>query len=93
MVEIFSLLFLIAGITLFTRDVKLFKIASGVVLYFSFLVVKENTLLQIFYSFIITMVLLVLVYMNISMKKKDIFYFSIPCWLLVVSVMVSVFSR
>ncbi len=91
MAGIISLLFLCVGAITFTKEIKLFKIASSIMLYFSFVVAKGNVPLQISYISIILIVFIVLLYINSSKKNKDIFYFSIPCWLLVLSVIVKVF--
>lgn len=91
MAEIISLIFLCVGVLAFTREIKLFKIVSSIMLYFSFVVTNGNVPLQVSYISIMLMVLIVLLYVSSSKKNKDIFYFSIPCWLLIFSVIYKVF--
>jgi len=90
MAEVTALLFLCMGILAFTRKLKPFKVLSSIVLYFSFIAVKENVPLQFFYVVIILIALIPLIYIKTSREKKDVFFFSIPCWLYIVSVLVSV---
>lgn len=91
MTAIISLIYLCVGVLAFTRKIKLFKVISSIVLYSSLLISKENIPLQVFNVSIILLSLITLLYINTSKEKKDIFYFSIPCWLLITSIIVVVF--
>ncbi|MFK8256213.1 hypothetical protein ACFL9S_00295 [Erwinia sp. AnSW2-5] len=93
MAEVTALLFLCLGILAFTRKLKPFKVLSSLVLYFSFMVAKDNVPLHIFFVSIILIALITLFYIKTSKEKKDVFYFSIPCWLFIVSVLVNVLAR
>ncbi len=90
MAEVMALLFLCIGVCAFTKKLKPFKVLSSLVLYFSFMVAKENVPMQIFSVSIILIALITLFYVKASKEKKDVFYFSIPCWLFIVSVLVNV---
>lgn len=91
MAGIISLIFLFTGVLALTRKIKLFKVLSSILLYLSFLVAKDIFSLQVFNVSIILLTLIIITYINTSKEKKDIFYFSMPCWLLMASVIVVTF--
>jgi len=86
-----SLIFFIVGTVTFTKKIKIHAIVCTFLFYLAINNIKNTLFLQLTYIAII-----VIAYAYLLMRKKlkgEIVYFSIPCWLLIASILINVFTK
>ncbi|MBE0026753.1 hypothetical protein DNK65_21320 [Citrobacter koseri] len=93
MPAIISLLYLVFGFFVFTRKVRISTLLSGFLLFLSLSIFEHKPLLIFIYSFLIIIVTIVIYRVKASIDKKEVFYFSIPCWLLIISVIINLINN
>ncbi|MTH46000.1 hypothetical protein [Intestinirhabdus alba] len=77
-----SLAFLGIGLIVFHWKPYPYKILSSIILYYA---IRHDTLLQCIYVAITGIALISLCFIKASKNGKEIFYFSMPCWLEIIS--------
>lgn len=91
MAWIVSLIYFILGSVTFTKKIRLFAIASSVLLFLALTSISDSLVLKSIYIAIIAIAFISMFVIKASPDKKGVFYFSIPCWLLISSVLINVF--
>jgi len=91
MAWIVSLIYFILGSVSFTKKIRLFAIVSSVLLFLALTSISDSLMLKSIYIAIIAIAFISMVALKFSPEKKGTFFFSIPCWLLIASVLINVF--
>ncbi|ECS6017657.1 hypothetical protein BR499_21520 [Salmonella enterica subsp. enterica serovar Uganda] len=93
MPAIISLFYLVFGFFLFTRKIRISKLLSGFLLFLSLNILQHNPLLIFIYCLFIIIATIIIGRINTSKAKKEVFYFSMPCWLLILSVIIKLMNK
>ncbi|EJY5273244.1 hypothetical protein OGH44_004330 [Salmonella enterica] len=93
MPAIISLFCLVFGFFLFTRKIRISKLLSGFLLFLSLNILQHNPLLIFIYCLFIIIATIIIGRINISKAKEEVFYFSMPCWLLILSVIINLMNK
>lgn len=91
MVWIVSLIYFLLGTVSFMKQVRLFSIASSVLLCLAFTYITDSPMLTGIYIAILLLSYIAMLIIKGDLSKKGTFYFSVPCWLLILSVLINVF--
>uniref|UniRef100_UPI003F5E03FE hypothetical protein n=1 Tax=Kluyvera sichuanensis TaxID=2725494 RepID=UPI003F5E03FE len=90
---IISLLYLVIGFFIFTRKIKLSKLISTFLLFLSLYILPQHSFLILIYTLIIIIVTLFFYRLTLDLTRKETLYFSMPCWFVVLSIVLNVFYR
>lgn len=91
MAGIVALVYFVAGSLAFTRKIKLFTIASSLLLIAALKIIAVSQPLIIFFVALLVIAFVVLLVVNTERDNKSVFYFSLPCWLLISAVLLDLF--
>ncbi|MDF7760727.1 hypothetical protein PU683_14480 [Kosakonia cowanii] len=86
-----SLIYFILGWIFFTRTFRFYALVSSLLLAIALHNVLQSRLLVILYIAILAGVFFALLLLKRSPDKKGTLYFSLPCWLLIATVLINVF--
>ncbi len=92
MPAIISLIYLMFSLLVFTKD-NYFKRSVRFLLFLSLYILHHKSLLIFIYCLIIIVATVILLRVKISADKKAVFYFSMPCWLLILSVIINLMCK
>ncbi|PDO90339.1 hypothetical protein [Kosakonia pseudosacchari] len=91
MAGIITLFYFTLGTVVFTQKIKLFAIVSSFILYVALHIAAANALLTGLLVACLLITFVILLSLNCNRDKKAVLHFSLPCWLLIVSVIYDVF--
>lgn len=91
MAGIVALVYFVLGSVAFTRKIKLFAIASSLLLLAALTIVAASQLFTLLFITLLVIAFLVLLIMKTPRDNKGVFYFSLPCWLLIGAVLIHLF--
>ncbi|HAT2607908.1 TPA: hypothetical protein I8235_000842 [Kluyvera intermedia] len=91
MAGIVALVYFVVGFVAFTRKIKLFTIASSLLLFAALKIIAASQVLTFFFIALLVSVFVVLTVVKTDRDTKSIFYFSLPCWLLIGAVLIYLF--
>jgi len=86
-----SLVYFVLGWIFFTRTFRLYALVSSLLLAIALHNVLQSRLLVILYLAVLAVTFITLLLLKRSPDKKGTLYFSVPCWLLIVTVIFNVF--
>ncbi|EFQ9605388.1 hypothetical protein H0J83_004238 [Salmonella enterica] len=81
MPAIISLIYLMFSLLVFTKKITISNVLSAFLLFLSLYILHHKSLLIFIYCLIIIA------------DKKAVFYFSMPCWLLILSVIINLMNK
>ncbi|ECC4378662.1 hypothetical protein C2F16_22935, partial [Salmonella enterica] len=87
MPAIISLIYLMFSLLVFTKKITISNVLSAFLLFLSLYILHHKSLLIFIYCLIIVATV-ILHQVKTSADKKAVFYFSMPCWLLILSVII-----
>lgn len=90
MLAIISLIYLMFSLLVFTKKITISNVLSAFLLFLSLYILHHKSLLIFIYCLIIIVATAILHRVKTSADKKAVFYFSMPCWLLVLSVIINI---
>ncbi|OFB11790.1 hypothetical protein BG487_09855 [Salmonella enterica subsp. enterica serovar Typhimurium] len=90
MPAIISLIYLMFSLLVFTKKITISNVLSAFLLFLSLYILHHKSLLIFISCLIIIVATAILHRVNISAVIKAAFYFSMPCWLLVLSVIINI---
>ncbi|EJP2128818.1 hypothetical protein NUZ96_004008 [Salmonella enterica] len=94
MPAIISLIYLMFSLLVFTKKITISNVLSAFLLFLSLYILHHKSLLIFIYCLIIIIVAtVILLRVKISADKKAVFYFSMPCWLLILSVIINLMNK
>ncbi|EFT4981453.1 hypothetical protein H2519_004312, partial [Salmonella enterica] len=88
MPAIISLIYLMFSLLVFTKKITISNVLSAFLLFLSLYILHHKSLLIFIYCLIIVATV-ILHQVKTSADKKAVFYFSMPCWLLILSVIIN----
>lgn len=91
MVWIVALLYFAPGYMAFLKKIKLFAVVSSILFALALIAVSDSLLLQAIYIAIVVITFTGLLAVKTTGNNKGTMYFSLPCWLLIASVVIKVF--
>ncbi len=91
MAGIIALVYFVLGAVAFTRKIKLFAIASSLLLFVALTIVAASQPFTLLFIALLVIAFLVLLIVKKPRDNKGIFYFSLPCWLLIGAVLIHLF--
>lgn len=86
-----SAVYFILGWIFFTRTFRLYALVSSLLLAIALHNVLQSQLLVMLYLAILAVAFFTLLLLKRSPDKKGTLYFSVPCWLLIATVIINVF--
>jgi len=86
-----SLAYFVIGWIFFTRTFRLYALVSSLLLAIALHNVLHSQLLVMLYLALLAVAFITLLLLKRSPDKKGTLYFSVPCWLLIATVMINVF--
>ncbi|EIR8815417.1 hypothetical protein LT319_004458 [Salmonella enterica] len=92
MPAIISLIYLMFSLLVFTKKITISNVLSAFLLFLSLYILHHKSLLIFIYCLIIVATV-ILLRVKISADKKAVFYFSMPCWLLILSVIINLMNK
>ena len=87
MAGIVALVYFVAGSLAFTRKIKLFTIASSLLLFAALKIIAASQVLTFFFIALLGIAFMVLLIVKSPRENKSTLYFSFPCWLLIGAVL------
>lgn len=94
MPAIISLIYLMFSLLVFTKKITISNVLSAFLLFLSLYILHHKSLLIFIYCLIIIIVATVILHqVKTSADKKTVFYFSMPCWLLILSVIINLMNK
>lgn len=87
MAGIVALVYFVVGCVAFTRKIKLFTIASSLLLFAALKIIAASQVLTFFFIALLGIAFMVLLIVKSPCENKSILYFSFPCWLLIGAVL------
>lgn len=91
MAGIVALVYFVVGFVAFTRKIKLFTIASTLLLFAALKMIAVSQPLTLVFIALLVIAFVVLLVMKNERDNKSVFYFSLPCWLLIGAVLIYLF--
>ncbi|MDV2902637.1 hypothetical protein R0H17_13440 [Phytobacter diazotrophicus] len=91
MAGIVALVYFVVGFVAFTRKIKLFTIASTLLLFVALKMIAVSQPLTLVFIALLVIAFVVLLVMKNERDNKSVFYFSLPCWLLIGAVLIHLF--
>ncbi|ECJ5874760.1 hypothetical protein DIR86_004412 [Salmonella enterica subsp. salamae] len=88
MPAIISLIYLMFSLLVFTKKIRISNVLSAFLLFLSLYILHHKSLLIFIYCLIIVATV-ILHRVKTSADKKAVFYFSMPCWLLILSIIIN----
>ncbi|MBW3145260.1 hypothetical protein KZC46_18420 [Salmonella enterica subsp. enterica serovar Javiana] len=93
MQAIISLRYLMFSLLVFPKKITISNVLYAFLLFLSLYMLHHKSL-RIFIYWIISIVATVILHrVKISADKKAVFYFSMPCWLLILSVIINLMNK
>ncbi|EAV1890161.1 hypothetical protein EW221_22250 [Salmonella enterica] len=92
MPAIISLIYLMFSLLVFTKKITISNVLSAFLLFLSLYILHHKSLLIFIYCLIIVATV-ILHQVKTSADKKAVFYFSMPCWLLILSVIINLMNK
>ncbi len=92
MPAIISLIYLMFSLLVFTKKITISNVLSAFLLFLSLYILHHKSLLIFIYCLIIIVATVILHQVKTSADKKAVFYFSMPCWLLILSVIINLMN-
>lgn len=93
MPAIISLIYLMFSLLVFTKKITISNVLSAFLLFLSLYILHHKSLLIFIYCLIIIVATVILHQVKTSADKKAVFYFSMPCWLLILSVIINLMKK
>ncbi|EBQ9763792.1 TPA: hypothetical protein P5K82_004687 [Salmonella enterica subsp. enterica serovar Concord] len=93
MPAIISLIYLMFSLLVFTKKITISNVLSAFLLFLSLYILHYKSLLIFIYCLIIIVATVILHQVKTSADKKAVFYFSMPCWLLILSVIINLMNK
>lgn len=93
MPAIISLFYLVFGFFYLQEKLGSQNFSSGFLLFLSLNILQHNPLLIFIYCLFIIIATIIIGRINTSKAKKEVFYFSMPCWLLILSVIINLMNK
>lgn len=86
-----SIFYLLFGFVFFKRKIKISWLLSSFLFYLS-IHIQDNLAIKSIFIFIALLLMLALFFLERKQEWKKNFYFSIPCWIIILSVTINLFS-
>lgn len=94
MPAIISLIYLMFSLLVFTKKITISNVLSAFYCFYRYIYFTINHYLYLFiYCLIIIVATVILHQVKTSADKKAVFYFSMPCWLLILSVIINLMNK
>ncbi|AUV00963.1 hypothetical protein AAIG33_04930 [Phytobacter ursingii] len=91
MAGIVALVYFVVGCVAFTRKIKLFTIASSLLLFAALTLLAPSPVFTLLCIALLVIAFMVLLIVNSPRENKSTLYFSFPCWLLIGAVLLHLF--
>ncbi|AMO49891.1 hypothetical protein GA0061071_107143 [Kosakonia oryzendophytica] len=88
---IIALIYFALGTLLFIKKIRLYTITSSFLLFVALHIVAPSQLLTAIWIAVLLLTFAGLLIIKSSRDKRGVFYFSLPCWLLIASVIIDLF--
>ncbi|TCC07085.1 hypothetical protein E0L21_11765 [Kosakonia quasisacchari] len=88
---VIALIYFVLGTVFFTQKIRLFAIVSSFILYVALHIAATSALLTGLLLACLLITFVILLPLNRNRDKRAVLHFSLPCWLLIVSVIYDVF--
>ncbi|MGY5956693.1 hypothetical protein ACUY4R_000898 [Kosakonia sp. BK9b] len=87
------MIYWLTGVAVFTRKIRLFSVVSALLLYATLRSLTYSPLLTSLALAVLIGSFIALLIMKSSREQKSTVYFSVPCWMLLGTVIINLFLR